>query len=1077
MPRRQRSDESGILLSGYLERLAAVEGRGDAREESFYPTLVDLITRWAERSGLREVHVTTIPRKTRGCSLDFQVWRDRHRLAGYIEAKRPSADLDREERSEQVQRYRNTFPNLILTNFRELRLYRNGLRIARVAVAGSWPPRLPLGERETTRREAELSALLKRFVGFERPERLSSAALAKALAERTRFLSDRIGDLLERDKGREEPSELTGFYRTLASHLFSKLSEAEFAGIYSQTVAYGLLAARCWEDGELDRRTLYERIPPASGILRDVFRYISLSPPPEIEWIVDDLVDLLRPARWKLALQRHFQQRGDQDPILHFYETFLKHYDPELRSRRGVFYTPPAVVSYVVRSLDHLLRTRLDRPGGLADPRVWLLDPAAGTMTFVVEAFRCAIEGWAAAYGRAGVPALIRDHLLPRSFGFELMMAPYAIGHLKMSLFLAEKGYALGGEDRVNLLLTNALEKEDLKQGFLPGLPSLAREVRKAAEVKEDRRICVVLGNPPYSGHSANPVERKNKKKDPLRAYYQVDGEPLGEKNVKWLQDDYVKFLRFAQSRIDESGEGVVGLVLNHGYLDNPTFRGLRRSLMDSFEEIYVLDLHGNRRKREVSPDGARDENVFDIEQGVSILLAVKFDPVPPLPDPLPRSGGEGARLARVYRADLYGNRAKKLRWLTARDVESTLWTELQPRGPSYLFVERDARLEELYVRGIPLPEIFPEHSVGVLTARDAFVMDFELSKLRDRIIQLRKGLLPRDIVPDEYPRDTGSWKLAEAVRRAGADAKWETRFTEILYRPFDLRQVFYADYLVERPRERVMGHLLRGQNLALVVPRQSKDGPGALVTERVAAHKAVSAYDINYVFPLYLLPEGIFPERTPNVSPGVLRFLERAFGVAPKPEEILGYVYAVLYSNRYRDRYAAFLASDFPRILFPRDRYLFDALAGLGAELVDLHLPGRPLRPTRPTTQFLGQGSGRLGRTRKVLRDYRADERRVYVNEERQLFDGIPSQVWEYRIGGYQVLDRWLQDRAGRKLTSPEIQDFCRTATALGRTVEVQKRIDELYLAVEESAEALTPRPPLPVHPSTPAPGEGETY
>jgi hypothetical protein len=1044
MPKQPRS-----ILAGYLESLAAVEVRGDAREESFYPSLVELLT----RCGPPDLHVTTIPRKSEGCSLDFQVWRGRHRLAGYIEAKRPSADLERAEESEQVRRYRRTFPNLLLTNFRELRLYRNDVRIARVVLAGSWPVRLPLGERETAwrqtaRREAELSALLKRFLGFERPQRLGAAALARALAERARFLRDRVGDLLERDRGREEASELTGFYRTLASHLFSRLGEREFADLYAQTVAYGLLAARCWDDGELDRRTVYERIPPASGILRDVLRYTSLSPPPEIEWIVDDLVDLLRPAGWKPALQKHFKQREIRDPILHFYETFLREYDRDLRAKRGVFYTPPAVVSYVVRSLDHLLRTRLGRPDGLADPRVRLLDPAAGTMTFVVEAFRCAIDGWREAYGSAGVPALIRDHLLPRSFGFELMMAPYAIGHLKMSLFLAEQGYALADGDRVNLLLTNALEREDLKQEILPGMPSLAREVRKAAEVKEDARICVVLGNPPYSGHSANPLDRKDLLR--VRDYHLVDGEPLGERNVKWLQDDYVKFLRFAQRKIDEAGEGVIGLVLNHGYLDNPTFRGLRRSLMNSFDEVFVLDLHGNRRKREVTPSGARDENVFDIEQGVSILLAVKVGaglaPAREGVNPSPTS-----RKTAVFRADLRGNRKAKLRWLSARQVGSTPWTELHPRGPAYLFVERDARLEELYVRGIPLPEIFPEHSVGVLTARDAFVMDFELGRLRERVIHLRKGLLPRDLVPDEYPRDTGSWKLAEAVRRAGEDAAWETRFTEILFRPFDLRHVFYADYLVERPRQRVMGHLLRGSNLALVVPRQSKDSPGALVTEHIAAHKAVSAYDINYVFPVWLFPEGIFPSRMANVSPDILRFLERSLGSAPAPEAILGYVYAVLYSHPYRDRYGAFLASDFPRILFPRDRHLFDVMAGLGAELIDLHLPGRSLRPA---TRFLGEGSGRLGRTRKVLRDYRMHERRVYVNEDRQHFDGIPLQVWEYRIGGYQVLDRWLQDRAGRKLTRDEIQSFCRTATALGRTLAIQKRIDELYAAVEESAE-----------------------
>ncbi|HSN86494.1 MAG TPA: type ISP restriction/modification enzyme, partial [Thermoanaerobaculia bacterium] len=484
-------------------------------------------------------------------------------------------------------------------------------------------------------------------------------------------------------------------------------------------------------------------------------------------------------------------------------------------------------------------------------------------------------------------------------------------------------------------------------------MPSLSREARTAAAVKRDRRICVVLGNPPYSGHSAN----RTGKDDSLRGYYEVDGRPLGEKNPKWLQDDYVKFLRLAQLRIEEAGEGIVGLVINHGYLDNSTFRGLRRSLMNSFDEIYLLDLHGNRRKRETSPEGGTDENVFDIEQGVSILLAVKK---PGAKLPLPRNGGEGrgegGRDQIVARADLWGNRAKKLRWLAARTVESTSWTDLAPRAPSYLFVERDARLEELYVRGIPLPEIFPERSVGVLTARDAFVMDFDLEPLRRKIVMLRSGLVPGELVPVEYPRDTRSWKLSEAIRRAGADKEWEGRFTEILYRPFDVRHIFYADYLVERTRERVMRHLLGGANLALVVPRQSKDGAGALVADRIVAHKAVSAYDINHVFPLYLLPEGIFAERVPNVVPNVaaevLRFLERSLGEAPAPEAVLHYVYAVLYSYGYRDRYAPFLAADFPRIPFPRDRRLFEAMAELGKELVGLHLPGRPLRPA---VQFLG--------------------------------------------------------------------------------------------------------------------------
>ncbi len=1043
-PEISRSFRKESLLSGFLERIAALEERGDAREESFYPAFVDLLSGWARGSGFPDVQVTAIPRRTQGCSLDFQVWRG-PRLVGYVEAKRPSADLDAAAESAQLRRYRETFPNLILTSFRELRLYRNGEDVTRATLG--------------TARDSgpELSTLLGSFFAFGGPRRLGAAALARNLASRARVLEGRIEALLERDKGSEEPSELTVFYRALASHFFHALTERQFADLYAQTVVYGMLAARCWEDGDLDRRSLYERIPPASGILRDIFRYVCLSPPPEIEWIVDDLVDLLRPADLKRALQRQFLQRGDRDPILHFYETFLRHYDAELRTRRGVYYTPPAVVSYVVRSVDALLRTRLGRRSGLADRSVWFLDPAAGTMTFVIEAFRCAIESCSKELGRGAVPSLIQDHLLPHGFGFELMMAPYAIGHLKVSLFLAEQGYPLRADDRVNLLLTNALEREDLSQATLPGLPSLAREVRKAAEVKEDRRICVVIGNPPYSGRSANRTKEADRMLRESHApgdegYYRVDGRALGEKNAKWLQDDYVKFLRFAQRKIDECGEGVVGLVLSHSFLDNPTFLGLRRSLMTSFDEIYLLDLHGNRRKKEVSPDGAADENVFDeVGQGVSILLLVK------------KAGARASQYlaghpaghpTRIARHDLWGNRLKKLRWLAARNVDSTPWVELQPREPSYLFVARDARLEEIYSLGVSLPEIFPLHSPGVLTARDAFVMDVDGKALEKRMWRFRSGLASAD-PPD--PKDTGTWSRSEAVRRAASDDGWASRFTKILVRPFDVRHIFYADYLVERPRERGMRHLRGGSNLALVVPRMSKDGPGALVTDRIAAHKAVSAYDINSVFPLYLLPEegrlssgagGAGP--LPNVAPKLHVALEQSLGGPVTPEALFGYVYAVLYSDVYRRRYAAFLAAGFPRIPFPRTLRLFETLSGLGAELVDLHLLRTPVEsPVR------SQGSGGAPLSKTVGRGYRPDERRLDLNGQGDWIEGIAPRVWDYRIGGYQVLPRWLQARAGRRLTYDENQSFPRIVAVLARTIEIQRRIDGLIPELDLETES----------------------
>ncbi len=884
------------LFSDYLRRLSEIDERGNAREESFYPCLVDLLARYAEHAGRSGIHVTTVPRRTERCLLDFQVWHGRHRIVGYVEAKRPGANLDAAETSEQVERYKQTFPNLILTNFLELRLYRQGKPAARADV----------------RREPDALALLDLFFDFEAPRRHGAASLAAGLARRARLLESRIEDLLGRDRGLEEPSDLTLFHRAFSTYLRAGLSERQFADIYAQTVACGLLAARARSDetGAFERASIRDSIPSSSGVLREVFRYISLSPPPEIEWIVDDLVDFLRPAPVREILSRLHAASG-KDPILHFYETFLQQYDPELRRRRGVFYTPRPVVSYLVRSVDALLRTRLGRPDGLADPGVTLLDPAAGTMTFVVEAFRLAIETHAAAYGEAGVTALLRDHLIPHFFGFELMMAPYAIGHLKMSLFLEENGYRLDSSEsserseRINLLLTNALENEEGEQRDLPGMSSLARESRRAGRIKQEQPITVVLGNPPWSGFSANQTPESARW---LRegqwpgdeGYYRVDGRPLGEKNPKWLQDDYVKFLRAAQRWIHQNGqdEGILAFVTNHGWLDNPTFRGMRSSLLQSFDEVYVLDLHGNRRKKERAPGDGVDENVFEgIRQGAAIVLLVRKPGLP----------------KRILRADLWGNRKHKHRWLEARDVESTSWTEIRPRAAHSPLVERDAPLEEEYVRGIPVPEIFPLGSAGVLTARDQYVIGFDRAALRRWAACFRKGLLPGEMVPKDYPRDTESWKVADAVKRAAADARWEERFIEILWRPFDLRQIFYADYLVERPRDRVMRHLLAGPNLGLVLPRRSQDGAGALVTDRIAAHKAVSAYDINFVFPLYLYPKGSLAldgGRSPNVAPALLRFLERSHGIARQPEEILGYVYAVLHSETYRERYAGFSES-----------------------------------------------------------------------------------------------------------------------------------------------------------------------
>lgn len=1019
------------MLLDYLEQVYGMEQRPDAREESFYPCLRDLLERFAKFRGL-EIDVTVIPRKTEDCLLDFQVRDGEQRIVGYVEAKPPGTNLDVVERSEQVKRYRRAFPNLILTNFYELRLYRRDEPAARVEIATRFTSRYA---GPVLQRESELADLLDLFLDFATPAHTSADSLAVALALRARILGARIEKLLEDDE--EKASELAGLYQAFKDHLLAGLDQREFADLYAQTMAYGLLVARQRAPSGFARSSVDRYIPPTNGILRQVFRYVSLATTPkEIAWIFDDIVDLLALTPVAKIFERYFHGGRGRDPVLHFYETFLQHYDSRLRKRRGVYYTPPEVVSYVVRSVHQLLQSRLGKRDGLADPTATLLDPAAGTLTFIVEAIRCAIDAVRDEMGDGGVMPLLRDHVLRDFYAFELMMAPYAIGHLKIGLILDEMGHPLANDERVQLYLTNALEMEDLAQSNLPGMAALSRESHAAAVIKKERTVSVILGNPPWSGHSANRSDaivelhkEGNVAADGRRddGYYQIDGRPLDEKNPKWLQDDYVKFLRFAQRKIDQAGEGIVAFVTNHSYLDNPTFRAMRRSLLETFDEIYLLDLHGNSKKREQTPDGSPDANVFEgIRQGVAIAFFIKKPGLP----------------KRVLRADLRDSRSAKLHWLERHDVETTDWAEIAPRSPVFLFTPRDAALEEEYRRGVPLTEIFHERSVGIVTGRDAFVVDTDPAELQRRILWLRGSPLPPEFLP-EPPVETATWKLKDAREDARSDKAWEKKFLPILYRPFDWRTIFYADYLIERPRERVMGHLLRGWNLGLIVPRQCKEEPGALVTDAIIAHKVVSAYDINTLFPLYLYPEeGRLDgsDRAANITRNSFRRLEQRLGEEPSSELVLQFIYAILYSPAYRRRYADLLRTDFPLIPLPQDRGAFLELAGLGAVLIDLHLL-RSDRLSRPLVRFEGHGSGKL-----TQREYRAAEKRIVINQEGQSFVGIDPEVWNYRVGGYQVLDHWLAGRAKRALRFEEIEELRRIATAIKETIRVQRRIDEVW-------------------------------
>ncbi len=1039
------------IFKQYLEGLSEIALRGDAREESFYGSLGGLIEEVARVTGRAEVRVTTLPKPTEAGNPDFRVWNGSDRIIGYIEAKRPTEErLSEIERSEQLERYLGTFPNLILTNFLEFRLYRGGELVESVLAARpmilnqvrAGPP---------IEKPDELWALLEHFLDFSLPQTYSAEMLAVELAKRARFLRDvteqQLNEELSASKGK-----LLGFYEAFQAYLIGDLTPHEFADLYAQTITYGLFAARTRSGDGFNRRAAFHKIPHMIGILRDVFRFISLEElPPELEWIVDDISEVLAVVDAPCILDRYYHEGKGSDPIVHFYETFLARYDPEERERRGVYYTPEPVVSYIVRSLHHILKEKFEMPDGLASDRVTLLDPAAGTMTFVARAAQEAVSEFEAKYGSGGRAEFIRKHILRNFYAFELMMAPYAVGHLKMSFFLEELGHRLGDDERVKFYLTNALEMLELEQSRLPGFSSLAEESHLAGVVKKEQPVLVILGNPPYSGHSSNRGEWILGK---IGDYKQVDGKPLGEKNPKWLQDDYVKFLRFAQWKIDQAGRGIVGMITNHSYLDNPTFRGMRRSLMNTFDEIYILDLHGNSLKKEICPDGSKDENVFDIRQGVAIAFFVK-------------TSGESESTISVFHGDVWGTRKQKYDWLLKRNIENGEWHELRPRSEFYLFVPQDEEVLERYTEFVKINDIFPISSVGIVTARDKLTIHWSADEVWRTVNVFSR--MDAELARKSFNlgKDVRDWKVEYAQNDLKDSGPSAGKVVSILYRPFDVRYTYYTGKsrgFLCMPRPEVMRHMLAGENRALITVRKIPPGKDAryfLVANYTVSNGAIRSdnQSIDTVFPLYLYSNferrDLFahhdpPERRPNISPDVIKALEKAYDKEPSSEDIFNYIYAVFYAQAYREKYKEFLKIDFPRVPFTSNGNLFRELSALGERLVGLHLLKSHELDT-PVARFEGRGDGRVAKSKSEGFRYDPKEKRVYINTT-QYFATVLQDIWEYRIGGYQVCEKWLKDRRERSLGMDDIKTYCRIVTALEKTIEIQKDIDALYPRVEAS-------------------------
>jgi SAM-dependent methyltransferase len=968
-------------------------------------------------------------------------------IVGYVETKPLGTNLDLVMKSEQLARYRQLSGNILLTNYLDW-VWIRGTDIQRVSLAGKdrifgIRPRL-----DTDKRDA-LQALLRAFLSTP-PKRVASANdLAKALADRSRLLRDFLDHELQRQEKDEEGARLYGLYKAFRDQISAAITLPEFADAFAQTLAYGLFLAKLTADNR--RLTLVnakEFIPKSFKLIQElvgVLDELEFASYSGIRWVVDEILSIINgmdvPAvreslsfRNRKSAYRNLKASSEEewrlfsrDPFVYFYEDYLAQYDSKLRKRRGVYYTPPPIVNFIVRGTDDLLRSTFRLADGLGDPeRVTVLDFACGTGTFVVEIVQRIMDG---ASSPAKANRLLRDHVLKNVRAFEYLIAPYTIAHLKLSQYFEDRQLKIGDQYRFNILLTNTLEPLEPQRNYL--LPALSEETARANEIRKNG-VLVITGNPPYAGHSLNQSPWIT---DQVRKYREGIPELSKPGQGKWLQNDYVKFIRFAQYEMDRAPEGLVAIITDNSYLDNPTFRGMRRSLMATFDQIYIVDLHGNANKKERAPDGSEDENVFDIKQGVSIAFFLK------------RPGVDKG----VWHADVWGKRQDKYRYLTEAALNSVAWRKISPAEPGCLFTPVNGALAPAYKKWRSVPEIFApmgDPAPGIVTTHDEFAISFTPDEAEEKVARLLK---------------TRSEEEARSLFRLCRQKQWSydrakkhlkslnvaDEIVRVLYQPFDERWTVWDSHVAVHRRERVMQHMLR-ENVALSLMRKA-DVQGAwhhvLVAADIITHHTLSMKEVNYLFPLYLYPSakaGAHSDlldargRIENLAPDFRAWLDKTYAKRFKPEAVLGYIYAVLHAPSYRERYCDHLRMDFPRIPFPAGAAAFEALSKLGRDLVAKHLLQDV--PKSGLGTYRGVGSDVVEKPR-----YSPTESRLYLNGT-QYFDSVTPDVWSFQVGGYQVLAKYLKNRKGRLLTASEIANVEKVVNVLSYTVAQMKRIDAVY-------------------------------
>jgi predicted helicase len=1046
-----------MTIEQYIDSINKRYKLGNATEHTFRGDLQQLI-----ETLVPEIRATNEPKRQSCGAPDYIITRKEIPI-GFIEAKDiGNPDLDGQKKTgnkEQFDRYKASLGNLMFTDYLSFHLYHDGEFTTKISIAEIHNGSIrPIQENFTP-----FTGLIKDFCSHRGQTIKSSKKLAEMMAGKARLLSDVIEKALTSDETNREDSTLKDQMTGFKDILIHDITPKGFADVYAQTIAYGMFAARLHDDtlDNFSRQEAAELIPKSNPFLRKLFGYIA---GPDIDdrikWIVDSLVEIFQATDVADLLKNYGKTTKMEDPIIHFYETFLSEYDPKLRKARGVWYTPQPVVNFIVRAVDDILKTEFDLPQGLADTsktkikvnlqgkqieqevhRVQILDPATGTGTFLAEVVKQIHKRFE---GQQGIWSnYVETHLLPRLNGFELLMASYAMAHLQMDLLMTQTGYKPTHEQRFRIYLTNSLEESHPDTGTLFA-NWLSAEANEANRIKRDTPVMVVMGNPPYSISSTNKGEWIQN----LIADYKKD---LNERKIN-LDDDYIKFIRYGQHFIDKNGSGVLAYISNNSFLDGITHRQMRKHLLESFDKIYILNLHGNARTKEICIDGSPDQNVFDIMTGVSINIFIKT------------GIKKNKALSDVHYFNILGKRELKYDLLLENSIEDIVWEKINYKPPYYFFIQKDFEIIKKFELGFKLSEIFNLNNTGFETAKDEFLIKKELVEVDNLKSEIENSSI------DDLSR---KYSLSiDKTTQVKNDIK-NSKSIRILYRPFDFRHTLISKNsggVMFRPRFDTMKHFFTN-NLGLIVGRQGQviGGPDWNI---VSITNTFVDTNIFYrgrgnVFPLYLYPEikaqqtiDFTTERTPNLNPTIVNQIAEKLSLTftnekdtstslsvqesqSKPTtfapiDILDYIYAILHSPTYREKYKEFLKIDFPRAPYPKNPETFWQLVKLGGEIRQIHLLESPV-VNHYITQYPIDGTNEV-----VKINYH--EHKVYINEN-QYFANVPEVAWNFYIGGYQPAQKWLKDRKDRKLDFDDILHYQKIIVALSETSRLMSEISKIEI------------------------------